>query len=275
MAMTDSGKAEKENAWSAKRQCMLEGLLSGAFAFAVVYLLVSRLGMNAPGRPVFAVLVALLVGGVVCRERTLVRRLRAVEYARGREEDRNARRLEYLYTDSTASLVVFDAGSLLIERASPGFVSALKLEPRGNPAGVALPGLLGVEDSVVERIVNRIQRGETSLREAVDARLEDGESAKFLVSGHCINGTERIEATFLHVPWSSGEIRELERTVGDLERFRRGMVRREKRILELKGEVNSLLRRSGERARYQVDDQSDDSEFEQNHRSETDGPSHG
>ena len=250
------------------RQRMLEGLLAGVFAFAVVYFLVSRLGMDAAAVPVFCALAALLVGGIVYRERGVVRRLRAMEDARGRERDSHARRLEYLYTDSTASLVVFEAGSLLVERASPGFVSAMKLEPRANPAGEGLAGLLGVEPSVLERFVNRIRRGETALREALNVRLEDGESAKFLVAGHFIDGTRRIEASFLHVPWTSGEIRELERTVGDLERFRRGMVRREKRILELKGEVNHLLRRSGERARYQVDDQSDDSEFEQKHRPE-------
>ena len=47
------------------------------------------------------------------------------------------------------------------------------------------------------------------------------------------------------------------------ERFKKGIVRREGRVLELKGEVNQLLRQAGEPARYRVDSRTDDSRFVQ------------
>ena len=48
-----------------------------------------------------------------------------------------------------------------------------------------------------------------------------------------------------------------ERLIEDLERFKKGIVRREDRVLELKAQVNEILQQAGQPVRYQVDSNTD------------------
>jgi hypothetical protein len=72
-----------------------------------------------------------------------------------------------------------------------------------------------------------------------------------------------VEAAFFRIPRKTSKLANYERVMDDLERFKKGIVRRENRVLELKGEVNQLLKQARQSQRYQVDSMTDDSRFVQ------------
>lgn len=187
-------------------------------------------------------------------ERSLVSQIKEKEFMLGIEVTRLQEFQDCLYSHSMACLVRFDAGTLIIDRASPGFIKMLRMPMESELRGQNLEVLLGVNTLMLESVVELIKQGEEALGK--EAKLEimsaDGFRTNAVISGQYSPEDHIVEAAFFVDPVNNAErIADLGALQKDLERFRKGMFRRETRILELKEEVNEVRRNAGLPARYE------------------------
>jgi PAS domain-containing protein len=240
------------------------GLIASLFSFAGLSLFFLRIGVERLETIVFALLSALTIGGFVCRERVLVNELATVKRTQAEQLRLEAERIDELYSNSVACLAIFDAGTLMIDRVSPGFFDLLDISARKDLVGEHIEEVLGVDSSRFTSLVYQMKAGTMRIREEIVCKQADGKSVVLLVSGRYMPHLHLIEAAFFRVHRKAATLADYERVIDDLERFKKGIVRRESRVLELKGEVNQLLNQAGKPLRYQVDSTSDDSRFVQN-----------
>ena len=195
-----------------------------------------------------------MTASFIWTERSLVSQIKEKEFMLGIEVTRLQEFQDCLYSHSMACLVRFDAGTLIIDRASPGFIKMLRMPMESELRGQNLEVLLGVNTLMLESVVQLIKQGEEVLGK--EAKLEimsaDGFSTNAVISGQYTPEDHIVEAAFFVDPVNNAErIADLGAVQKDLERFRKGMFRRETRILELKEEVNEVRRNAGLPARYE------------------------
>ena len=239
----------------------LVGLVAGVIAFATLSLVFTRNGLDLAETVIFACLGAVAVSVFVCRERALVHELAVAERRHVQQLGVESERIDDIYANSVASLVIFAAGTLHIERASSGFFELLGISSSKDLSGAHLEEVLGVDSTRIASIVHQIKTGTISVREEIACKHVNGDSIKLLISGRYLPHLHLVEAAFSLVPRKLSSLADHERVMNDLERFKKGIVRRENRVLELKGEVNQLLNEVHQPARYQVDSMTDDSDF--------------
>ena len=241
----------------------LVGVVAAIFTFAALCLVFSRIGVAPMETIIFASLSALLVGVFICRERTLVFDLAQEERKHASQLRLEVERIDELYVNSVACLVTFDAGTLLIDRVSPGFFDLLSISAKKELVGAPLEEVLGVDSTHLTSVVYQIKVGTIGVREEIICKRSDGKPVVLLITGRYIAHLHLVEAAFYRLPRKTAELGEYERVMDDLERFKKGILRREGRVLELKGEVNQLLKEAGQPVRYRVDSMTDDSRFVQ------------
>jgi hypothetical protein len=211
--------------------------------------------IDAPswGTYLFAALGGVMTASFVWIERSLVFQIKEKELMLGIEVTRLQEFQDYLYSHSMACLVRFDAGTLMIERTSPGFIKMLRMPMESELRGQSLEVLLGVSSLMLESMVELIKEGEASGKEPkLEIIRADGFSTNAVISGQYYPSDHIVEAAFFVHPVNNAErVAELGAAQKDLERFRKGMFRRETRILELKEEVNGIRREAGLPARYE------------------------
>ena len=242
----------------------LVGLVAGVFSFAALSLVFSRIGVEPVETIIFASLSALTVGLFVCRERALVYERALAEREQVAQFALEADRINELYSNSVACLVTFDAGSLIIDRASSGFFDLLGVSAKKDLSGERLEEVLGVDSTHLASVVYQIKTATISVREELVCKHSSGRPVTLLISGRYMSHLHLVEAAFFRIPRKASKLADYERVMDDLERFKKGIVRRENRVLELKGEVNQLLKQARQPGRYQVDSLTDDSRFVQN-----------
>ena len=210
--------------------------------------------IDAPawGIYLFAALGGVTTASFVWIERSLVFQIKEKEFLLGLEVTRRQELQDSLYSHSMACLVRFDAGTLIIDRASPGFIKMLRMPMESELRGQRLEVLLGVNTLKLESVVELIKQGEASVKEP---KLElvsiEGFSMNAVISGQYFQDDHVVEAAFFVYPINNIErMAELGAAQKDLQRFRKGMSRRETRILELKEEVNEICREAGLPTRY-------------------------
>ncbi len=227
----------------------LIGILAPSFeSLSITHLFIAFLGGGS-------------IGAFIYRERILVNRLYTMQRNLIEEAGVYNSRIEHLYMKSLACLVEFDRRSLIIDRASIGFFDLLGVGADVDLRGRRLDDVLGVGQSEVDGLLAHISNGSGGLREAIECKRSDGTPFHLFVSAYALEESNMIEAAFFLANQDGSDRQDVEQMVGDLERFRKGMIRREERILELKGEVNELLKESKQPVRYRVDDRSDDTRF--------------
>jgi hypothetical protein len=189
--------------------------LFSSLAIAVVLLVI---GASTLGAYAFASLGGVTTACFVWIERSLLFQIKEKELLLGLEHARRQKFQDRLYSHSMACLVRFDAGTLIVDQASPGF----------------------------------IKMGDSSVKEAkLEIMSADGFSTHALISGHTVSKEHIVEAAFFVSPVNNDDrIADLVAAQKDLDRFRKGMFRRETRILELKKEVNAIRREAGLPVRY-------------------------
>ena len=233
----------------------LVGVATGLFLLAALSLVLSQIGVEPIETVILASLGALIMGFFVYRERFLAQELALAERKHLLLLDLNAARINELYTHSVACLVTFDPGSLIIDRVSSGFFELLGISANKNLAGASLEEVLGVDSSQLTSVVYQIKTGSVGVREELVCQQADGKPVQLLISGHYIPQLHLVEAVFFRLPRKT--LGDHERLIEDLERFKKGIVRREDRVLELKAQVNEILQQAGQPARYQVDSNTD------------------
>ena len=170
-------------------------------------------------------------------------------------------RHDHLYENSVACCVEYNSETLVVERASGGVYEILGINGEELVQGQRLQDLLGIPTSELEVITARIKEGQLDLITEIQCQPPSGEKIKLELSGYYIERSRLVEIALLvsqHASHGSPDGRRVSRA---MERVRRSMVHRESRILELKTEVNDLLRNADQPARYKVDVKSKDRHF--------------
>lgn len=227
-------------------------IASGVFAFATISLVISRIGVLPIPTLLFSGLSGLAVAGFVGRERSLLKRLEVVEQHSVEQIAQLESELNYLYESSVVSLVEYDAGNLIVGRVSSGFFQLMGFDARCNVQGKEVHTLLGVDATQVERLTERIKHQDLREGTTLSCRRDGGDVLELTVSGRFAQDSYMIELSLVCSPDNFKKYAELQQMMDDLERFRKGMLRREKRIIDLKTEVNSLLVSNGTDPRYAI-----------------------
>ena len=211
--------------------------------------------IDAPawGIYLFAALGGVTTASFVWIERSLVFQIKEKELLLGLEVTRQQEFQDYLYSHSMACLVRFDAGTLIIDRASPGFIKMLRMPMESELRGQSLDVLLGVNSLKLESMVELIKQSGASVKEPkLELMSAEGFSMNAVISGQYFPDDHVVEAAFFVHPINDAErMADLGAAQMDLQRFRKGMFRRETRILELKEEVNEICREAGLPTRYE------------------------
>lgn len=195
------------------------------------------------------------------RERSLITKCHYLERRLLDEVGAHHARIDQLYMKSMASFVEFDVNTLIIRRASIGFYDLLHFGIDMQLVGEQLESVLGLEQGGLESLTTHISQGSSGLRKAIRCRCSDGKSINLMMNAYYLEGANMVEATFF-MPRSMSLVDEgKDQMAMELERIRNGMIRREERILELKGDINSLLLDSNQPKRFEVDDRTDDTRF--------------
>lgn len=236
----------------------LFGAFSGGFGFVVVSFLLVRLGISPVEALVFGGFSGLMAGVFVYHERKLMRQLEEIRRDRAGRLAMLDQRIECLYANSSGPLVRIDGSTFLVEEASPGFFDILKLDAGAEIKGHSLEALLGTDPAVVRAMMVTIKKGDAGRHQILNCRLKDGETLEVSATGVYLSYEDAVEIILRPILKDKGATNDSPGLSADLERFRKGMVRRENRVLELKGEVNVLLKASGEPPRYRVDDKTSD-----------------
>ena len=232
---------------------MLYALITALISFLGVGLVVSRLGLAPSAAGVFALFSAVVIAGFVLRERSLLLRLSKLEAQIMDAQSGRHLRTEHWYERSGVALLKYDASTLNVIRMSAGFRSLIGIDSGRAVIGARLEHLLQVEAARLEVVTEQIRGGTFYEDVPLVCKRVDGRVLECRVSGSYIPAEHAMEVVF--VDTSAGSIRhlDLQETMDDLERFRKGMMRREKRILDLKAEVNQLLIESEQLPRYEID----------------------
>lgn len=211
--------------------------------------------IDAPawGIYLFATLGGVTAASFVWIERSLVFQIKEKELLLGLEVTRQQEFQDCLYSHSMACLVRFDAGTLIIDRASPGFIKMLRMPMESELRGQSLDVLLGVNRLKLESVVELIKQGGALVKEPkLELMSAEGFSTNAVISGQYFPDDHVVEAAFFVHPINNAErMADLGAAQKDLQRFRKGMFRRETRILELKEEVNEICREAGLPTRYE------------------------
>lgn len=239
-------------------------LFSGMFSCVAIVTVLIVLGVHVLEALVFSGLGGFVISCFVWIERSLTSQIKEKDRLLGLEV---ASRLEIqnkLYSRSLACFVRFDAGTLIVDQASPGFIKMLRMPTDTVLRGQRLEEVIGVNPLKLESVVDAIKQGDSSIKQPkVEIMNADGFTSHAIISGHYIAEEHMIEAAFFVPPVKNAErVADLEAAQKDLDRFRRGMFRRETRILELKEEVNAICREAGIPPRYETDLSSDDSKLQ-------------
>lgn len=239
---------------------ILLALASGIFTCLAIATVVIVLGVPALEAYVFAGLGGFMISSFVWIERNLILQCKEKERQLALEVAYRQEWQHKLYSRSLACFVRFDAGTLFIDRASPGFIKMLRLPTDTVLRGLRLEEVLGVNPLKLESVVDSIKEGDSSVKQPkVEIQTADGYTTQALISGQYFPQEHMIEAAFF-VPLLKNAERaaDMENAQKDLDAFRKGMFRRETRILELKEEVNALCQKANRPVRYQTDRSSDD-----------------
>jgi len=238
-------------------------LSSGLFSCLAIATVLIVLGVPALEAYVFAALGGFTISCFVWIERSLTSQIKDKERLLSVELTRRLESQNRIYSRSLACFVRFDAGTLIIDQASPGFIKMLRMPTDTVLRGQRLEEVLGVNPLKLESVVDSIKEGDSSVKQPkVEIVSADGFATHALISGQYFVEEHVVEAAFFVPPLKNAErVADLEAAQKDLDRFRKGMFRRETRILELKEEVNTICREASLPVRYQTDQSSDDSKL--------------
>ena len=251
-------RAANQNVVSIIAISLVVGLCAGS---AILFTLFS-LGLPKLEATVFGLLGGFTIGAFIYRERSLTNSFEHFRSGKNYELVQYEKRIQFYYSRSLVCLAYFDAGSLLVDKVSPGFLQLLRIPPDLNVRGKSIVELLHITPSSLEAIISEAQH-ENYILKPSELKLQDseGNQLKVEVTVEYLKDQHMVEAAFFLNPSLATEGDEEDVTTKDLDRFRRGMYRRETRIIELKEEVNEILKGFGKKPRYGFDQKSKDTHF--------------
>lgn len=239
----------------------------------MLFVVLNRTGVAQLDATFWSFFAAIVSGGAAYRYRFLLFSLRELECEVESKEMQQAASDVYRFSNSKGSWLRLDPRSLRIRSASPGLSTLLRIETTAEVAGQLVHELVGLDAGPVRAYVDEVLQVEYIFDRELSLKDRDGETLDVVACGQVLPESGWIEIAFFATAIDRLRLAKLEQSIFEIERFQKGIHRREMRILELKGEVNSVLSQFGYAPRYQIDDASDESQLEQlaNAKSEAGG----
>jgi hypothetical protein len=244
------------------------GEVSYAILLGMIALLVFSLILTFPGLPLrLAVLpascMAIGVSLLFLRRKHSLRETQQGELAQAKEVEAIARRVEHLYTISPVAVITLEMTSWTVQRASRGFTNLLGLDPETKLAGTRLAALLKAQTSQMDALEAHLRDSSPSGPIQLTCFNAEGRALDLFVSGRMMEPASLAELVFVADLGQFLNDHDLEERAEEMESFRKMMMRRETRILELKSEVNRLLVGSRSAPRYEIDSDTADNRIQE------------
>ena len=233
----------------------------------MIALLFFSLLLTFPGLPLRlaflpAFCMSLGVSWLFLRRRQSLRKVQQGELVRAKEVEAVTRRVEHFYTTSPVAVVTLEVDSWTVQRASRGFASLLGMDPGTKLVGTWLAALLKAQTSQMDALEAHLSDSGASGPIPLTCFNAEGHALNVVVSGKMIGSAAQAELVFAPDPGQFLNDHELEERAEEMESFRKMMMRRENRILELKSEVNRLLAESRRAPRYEIDSDTVDNQIQ-------------
>lgn len=243
----------------------------GIIMTIVVGLSLYTLGLTLLEAAVFGVLGGFTMGAVLYREQNLIRSSEHARKSFSRALDKREQRLRNIYDYASCCLVEFDAETHIIEKASLGFVNMLAIPLDGEVKGKSILDVLRVESKCLVDLLSEVKSAPNGvMRRTIRIAVAGDSDLVCEFAAIYYDGPGLIEIGLYHLPEDrlDGNASNVS-TREDFDRFRRGLYRRETRILELKEEVNKVLIEHDEKPRYKFDQRTNDSPVPMSARNKT------
>ena len=230
---------EEKNATPTRR---VEGDLSyavllGVIALVFLCLLLTGLGLTLSLAILPSSLLALGVIWFFFRRRQLLRRMREEKTAHVREAALVTRRMDHLYRASPVSVLRLQIVDWSILRASRGFAVLLGMDPDSRLVGTRLATLLKVQSAQMDALEAHLGDPDPVGPMALHCEDAEGRVLNLLVSGVLLEAGTVAELVLAPDPDQRLLDPDFEEEIQELESYRKMMMRREARLLELKSEV--------------------------------------
>jgi len=210
---------------------------------------------------VFGLLGGFTMGAVLYREQNLIRVSEHSRNSLSYELAQYEQRLENIYDRSSCCLVEVEAETHAIKKASLGLVRLLAIPPDREVRGDSVLDVLRVKSTCLADLLLEVKVGPNGVNRKNVAIVDYNDSELVCeVSAIYYDKAQLIELAFYLLPENRREGNTSNTgTREEFDRFRRGLYRRETRILELKEEVNKILIKHNEKPRYKFDKRTNDS----------------
>lgn len=248
---------------------MSYAILLGGIVLVVFCLVLNCLGLALSLAVLPSLPLSVCVSWFFLRRKRLLRQLLEQDVERDREVEAVSRRLEHLYSASPLAILTLQVSSRTVQRTSRGFASMLGMDSGTNLAGTPLASLLKVQPAQMDALEAHL--GDSSSGEPITLSCLDseGQSIDLRVSGWMLDESGLAEVVFAPDTGLRFQDRDFEEGIEELEAFRKMMMRRENRILQLKSEVNRLLVDSRSAPRYSIDSETVDNRIHELTRRKT------
>lgn len=233
----------------------------GIIISVIIGLFLYTLGLSLLEASVFGVLGGFTMGAVLYREQNLIRLFEDTRKNLSYEVLQYKQRLQNMYDHSSCCLLEFDAETHAVHKASLGAVRLLAVPPDREVRGDSLLDVLRVESKCLVDLFSEAKAAPNGvIRKTVEIVNFNDRKLACEVSAIYYNDNGFIELALYLMPerHAEGDSNSKGRRE-DFDRFRRGLYRRESRILELKEEVNKILVKQNKKPRYKFDQRTNDS----------------
>ncbi|MGB0263604.1 MAG: hypothetical protein ACPGCT_02200 [Opitutales bacterium] len=225
----------------------------GFLAFVLIKLLLSKFSLSSFEANLLAAIGACSMGLFLVRERYLCGELKAAKSEYTKQISCLLQRVNAIETSQAICAVTVDMATLQLQRASSAFYDLCEVDAATDLSQLYLDTLLKIDANWLRHFLNGLNKNLSDAEAAVAAVSPNGSALRLRISGRKYVDSEGAELVLFNLPNSAEELSERQEILNELERYSKGLLRRETRILELKREVNQLLTGAGQTVRYQVD----------------------
>lgn len=225
----------------------------GFLAFVLIKLLLIKFSLSSFEANLLAAIGACSMGLFLVRERYLCGELKATKGEYIKQISCLQQRVNAIETSQAICAVTVDMATLQLQRASSAFYDLCEVDAATDLSQLYLDTLLKIDANWLRHFLNGLNENLSEAEAAVQAVSPNGSALRLRISGRKYVDREGAELVLFNLPNSAEELSERQEILNELERYSKGMLRRETRILELKTEVNQLLTGAGQAVRYRVD----------------------
>lgn len=238
-------------------------ILLGAIALLVGSLALICLGLALWLALLTSIPLPVAVFCLFMRRKRQLRVAREVALTHAAEVDEIARRLDYIYAASPVAVLTVEIVDWTVRRASRGFYNLLGMDLETKLVGTRLAALLKVKTAQMDALEAHLGDSSTSKSITLACIDSEGRALNLLVNGWVLEEGSVVELVFVPDVGEVSSDHEFAERAEEMEVFRKMMMRRESRILELKSEVNQLMIELRRAPTYEIDSATTDKRIQE------------